>query len=107
MLPLRIIGHIAGGGLLSFLYGSEIGVLSGCPEDFDISNGGTYIANYDRVSTKISENIACLFFCNIMSWFLTIFPYLLVFPLEMNVFFKVGLDLLQRKFLEIRLNQIN
>ncbi len=92
MLPLRIVGLIVFSVLLSILYGFEIGKVSGCPQDFAATSGVTYAENYDRVSTKINENLACIFFCNLMSWSLTIFPQLLVFPLEMNIFFKVILN---------------
>jgi len=89
MLPIKILGYFSCAILVSILYGSDIGKLSGCPEDFIVANGGTYVENYERVSTKIVENFSCIFFCVIISWFLSIFPPLLVFPLEMNVFFKV------------------
>jgi len=91
MLPIRIVGLISCAVLISILYGSKIGEVSGCPKDFIVSNGGTYVENYKRVSSNVIENFTCIFYCNIISWFLTIFPLLLVFPLEINVFFKVYL----------------
>jgi len=89
MLPIKTFGHFSNAVLIGVLYGFDIGKISGCPEDFIVANGGTYVENYDRVSGKIMENFSCISFCILISWFLSILPTLLVFPLEMNVFFKV------------------
>jgi len=90
MLPIRTIGHILVAILIVILWGSESGKLSGCPEDFVVKYG-TYVENYGRVSDKLNENTAGIYFLLLFIWFGALFAVLLTFPQEMNIFLKVNL----------------
>lgn len=88
MLPARIIGYIVCSMLISLLYGSDSGALSGCPQEFTIDDGQDLFLKYKEYAQDIIENTCGLAFMCMFCWFGGIFPELLIFPNELEVFLK-------------------
>lgn len=70
------------------MYGPDSGQLSGCPQDYAIANGMDVIKHTQEVTADLFENCSGLIFICMFAWFSAIFPVLLVFPMEVNVFMK-------------------
>ena len=88
MLGLRFWSYIVIAVLISLMYGPDSGYLSGCPHDYAIDNGMDVIKHTQEVTADIFENCSGLIFIVMFAWFCAIFPVLLVFPQEVNVFIK-------------------
>jgi len=89
MLPFRVIGYIICSIIIGIVYGPESGKISGCPQDLALDKGGNLIDNYIYVLKELTENVAGIAFICMFGWFGAIFPVLLAFPQEINIFFKV------------------
>jgi hypothetical protein len=89
MLRIRIIGYVFIPILISLVYRSDSGKYSGCSQDFAVMSGESFVDKYISVSTDILENIEGIMFIALFGWFGSIFPLLLTFPKEINIFFKV------------------
>jgi len=91
MLRIRIIGYVFIPILISIVYRSDSGKYSGCSQDFAVMNGESFVDKYKYVSVSndILENIGGIMFITLFGWFGAIFPLLLTFPKEINIFFIV------------------
>lgn len=93
MLPLRFFGYIICGVLISVLFGFDSGVLSGCMHEFTLGDGKNLVEKFKATVADLFENCAGLAFINMLGWFGSIFPMLLIFPTELDVFIKVKFKL--------------
>ena len=89
MLPMRFFGYIICGLLISILFGFDSGVLSGCNNEFALGDGKNMVDKFKGIIADLFENCAGLAFINMLGWFGGIFPVLLIFPTELNVFLQV------------------
>lgn len=89
MLTMRINLYVVCGLLLSAFFGSDSGIYSGCAPDFNIGDGKNLMDKIKNVMADIIENCCGITFAIIMAWFGGIFPVLLIFPIELDVFLKV------------------
>ena len=71
------------------MYGSDSGRLSGCSHDFSIGDGTNLIKKFQETIADLFENCSGLLFVTLYGWFVALFPIVLVFPKEVNVFLKV------------------
>lgn len=87
MVPARALAHIIMGVAVGIVFGTDSGELNGCALDILMQNG-SYLENFEEAAVDVRENLANIYFTNMLVWFGSIFPILLTFPLEMNVFSK-------------------
>ena len=88
-LPVRFFGFLTCGILISLIYGSEVGKIDGCNHDFSIGDGINLIEKFTETHNKLFDNGALLAFTCMLAWFSGIFPVLLLFPMELNIFVQV------------------
>ena len=90
MVPLRVACYICCGLLISVLFGFDSGKFSGCAyEMFAITQDAELITKMKATYADLFENVALLSVINLIGWFSSIFPVLLIFPNELDVFLKV------------------
>ena len=97
MMPARVIGYIFCAFQISIFFGFDSGVLSGCADEFAIGNGQNFIDRILENREDLVENGCCITFICLLGWFGGIFPVLLVFPTELNIFMKVKYHLVVYK----------
>lgn len=88
MMPARIIGYIICSQLISLFFGWDSGALSGCPQEFTIGDGQDLFEKFEHNAQDIIENCCGLAFICMFCWFGGLFPVLLIFPTELEVFLK-------------------
>ncbi|CAG2176624.1 unnamed protein product, partial [Oppiella nova] len=88
MLPLKVSAYIVSAVMIGLMFGSDSGILSSCSSDFNIGDGKDLMKKYQEIAADIMENCSGILFAVMFGWFMSIFPILLIFPSEMNVFLK-------------------
>lgn len=87
MVPGRIIAHFMMIACMFLVFGLHVGEVTGCPYDI-LTREGTFMENLDDEIGRTRENIAAIILTSLFIWFGALFPVVLLFPLEMNVFMK-------------------
>ncbi|XP_054157562.1 ATP-binding cassette sub-family G member 1-like [Oppia nitens] len=85
---MKITGYITCSVLIAAMYGEDSGILSGCVSDFNIGDGQNLMKKFTEIVADILENCVGIGFICVFGWIMSIFPVLLIFPQEMNVFLK-------------------
>ena len=96
MLPMRFFCYIIVAFQISLLFGTDSGVLSGCPSNFGVGDGSNLIQKAQDNAADLFENCCGLAFICLFGWFGGIFPVLLIFPIELNVFLQVCYQLVHK-----------
>lgn len=87
MLPMRVIAHFVFAFLIVSLWGEEAGKLSGCADEF-VAENTSYFENYKKRSDDLTENLSCIVFILMITWFGSIFCVLLSYPKQMHTLLK-------------------
>lgn len=87
MIFARVFYHVYALVSVFIIYGPDIGKPSGCPLDVLVRNG-SFMDNLDDEISSMRDNMGCFLMTSLFIWFGSLFPVVLFFPLELNVFMK-------------------
>jgi ATP-binding cassette subfamily G (WHITE) protein 1 len=88
---LRLFAHVMTALFLSFIFGSYVGTVAGCPpqvQDLYTNKASDLFKTFEYESKKVTENVGSIFYNVLFLMFAGLMPIILVFPSEVNVFIK-------------------